>query len=165
MGYTHYWFLESDIPAQAWTRILKDTQRLISRFVDPLSDVTADGDDIVLNGAEPSGYETFWLARKAGQQGFACKTGHRPYDKLVCAILSVANEQFPPLSVSSDAMMGSEPNGWPDACAWASDVLGRQITEPWKRRMAINADELAVTMTLTAARPSKLLSLWRRLFV
>jgi hypothetical protein len=135
MGYTHYWFLENDIPATAWRLILKDVRNLISHFDGPLCDVIADADDIVLNGAEPEGYETFWLGRKARQHHRFCKTGHRPYDKLVCAILSVANEQFPPLSVSSDAVMGSEPDGWPDACAWASEVLGREITEPWERSM------------------------------
>jgi hypothetical protein len=125
---------------------------------------------ITLNGASPDDFEDLGLNRKRHHQ--CCKTAYCHSDTLACAILSIANEYYPALSVSSDAVMGPKPDTWPGAFAWPSKVLGRDVPLPWNRPTVVNPIELAVGLTLgpgtgvwfadlTEKRRSGLGGLWR----
>ena len=134
MGYSHYWSHEAEIPAEIWTKITDDAKRLAAAFPAGLSKLEIDHSNIVFNGAPPNDCETFGLTRLP--QDTLCKTRHRPYDKLVCAVLSVAKQHYPPLAVGSDALFEGLVI-WPDAARWASKVLGRAVTIPWNARPTI----------------------------
>jgi hypothetical protein len=112
MGYSHYWSHEAEIPAETWTKITDDAKQLVTAFRAGLSELEIDHDWIVFNGAPPKDFETFGLSRLP--QDTSCKTSHRPYDKLVCAVLSVAKQHYPPLAVGSDALFEGLVI-WPDA--------------------------------------------------
>lgn len=58
-------------------------------------------DVLSFNGISPDDYETFSLSRKRKDFNF-CKTQYRPYDKVVVAILMLAEEHFDGFSWSSD---------------------------------------------------------------
>jgi hypothetical protein len=168
MGYSHDWWLSESIPPDTWELIRRDSEKLIRAFPEAIEGFWIDETEIGFNG----GCETFFLSRE-GQDRGCCKTYHAPCDKLVCAILSVAKQYHPGLSVSSDALMGSEPDGWPEACAWATDVLGRRICLPWARSgetlnggnslLEIIRDHQAHTLfadDMTHSRPSRFRSVW-----
>jgi hypothetical protein len=164
MGYTHYWWLEEEIPRETWVKIRRDAETLIAAFPEPLSSWTkADDECIQINGEDPDSFEGFGLTRIQEHPLF-CKTFRVPADALVCAVLSIANEYHPALSVSSDAVMGDQPDTWPDACAWASEVLGREVKPPWSRPMRVHPVELAIGMTLGFAspEPTGLRRLWSK---
>jgi hypothetical protein len=127
MGYSHSWSHEAEIPADTWAKITADAKRLVAAFRAGLSELTIDDDWIIFNGALPQDFETFGLKRLP-EDAF-CKTNHRPYDKLVCAVLSVAKQHYPPLAVGSDALFEGLVI-WPDAARWASKVLGRDVPMP-----------------------------------
>jgi hypothetical protein len=168
MGYAHYWLLPEEIPPATWDLIRRDSEKLIQALPDSIEDSWLDNTEIGFNG----GCETFFLNREGNDRG-CCKTGYVPCDKLVCAILSIAKSHHPALSVSSDARLGSEPDGWADACAWASQVLGREVRLPWGNcKTDVNTAELAsgaisdagahtIFLDLTDSRPSGLRGLWR----
>jgi hypothetical protein len=130
--------------------IRRDSEKLIKALPDSIEDFWVDDTEIGFNG----GCETFFLSREGNDRG-CCKTGHVPCDKLICAILSIAQEHHPALSVSSDVLLGVKPDGWADACAWASQVLGRKVSLPWSSSPDASTDEL------TDARPSGLRGVWR----
>ena len=102
MGYAHSWSHDTEIPAATWTQITGDARRLAADFRPALSELQIDDDCIIFNGAPPKDFETFGLSRLP--QDVWCKTNHRPYDKLVCAVLSVAKQHYPALEVGSDAL-------------------------------------------------------------
>jgi hypothetical protein len=130
MGYTHYWSVDREIPPDIWARIRNDTEKLVVAYGNNLSQLSIEPDLIVLNGEQDLSCETFWLTSKP--EGFACcKTRHLPYDKLICAVLSVASGYTSAIQVSSDAQMGSVPDGWPAAARWATKVLGYKVRPPW----------------------------------
>jgi len=168
MGYTHYWSLSGEIPPETWELIRGDSEKLIKALPDSIEDAWVDGTEIGFNG----GCETFFLNREGNDRG-CCKTGHVPCDRLICAILSIAQGHHPALSVSSDALMGEEPDGWPDACTWASQVLGREVGPPWSNpKSDVIADMLGGIISdagdhtiladeLRDSRPSGLRGVWR----
>ena len=135
MGYSHYWSHDAEIPGVTWIKIAVDAKQLAEAFRPAkLSELHIDGSDIIFNGAPPQDFETFGLSRLP--QDTICKTAHRPYDKLVCAVLSVAKQHYPPLAVSSDALFEGLAI-WPDAARWASKVLGRNVPIPWDARPTV----------------------------
>jgi hypothetical protein len=134
MGYSHYWSHDAEIPAATWAQITGDATRLVTAFRPGLSRLTIGPDRIIFNGAPPKDFETFGLRRRP--QDVVCKTDHRPYDTLVCAVLSVAKQHYPALNVSSDALFEGLAI-WPDAAKWASKILGRDVPIPWKARPTI----------------------------
>ena len=104
MGYTHYWTLPPGDPryAMEWPRIVADARRVVSAvrqrgmviagpdgYRRPMLDVSAG---VAFNGDATTDldYETFALAAP-GLGGPArtefCKTGRRPYDLAVTAVL------------------------------------------------------------------------------
>ena len=134
MGYSHSWSHDTEIPAATWTQIAGDARRLAADFRPALSELQIDDDWITFNGAPPKDFETFGLSRRP--QHVWCKTNHRPYDRLVCAVLSVAKQHYPALEVRSDALFEGLAI-WPDAARWASRVLGRHVPLPWNARPTI----------------------------
>ena len=134
MGYSHYWSHDAEIPGDTWVKIAVDAKRLAAAFPPKLSELQIDGSYIVFNGAPLKDFETFGLSRLP--QDTICKTAHRPYDKLVCAVLSVAKQHYPALAISSDALFEGLAI-WPDAARWASKILGRDVPIPWNARPTI----------------------------
>jgi hypothetical protein len=117
---------------RALTKIAVDAKQLAEAFRPAkLSELQIDGSYIVFNGAPPKDFETFGLSRLP--QDVFCKTNHRPYDKLVCAVLSVAKQHYPALEVSSDALFEGLVI-WPDAARWASRVLARNVPNTMERQ-------------------------------
>jgi hypothetical protein len=124
MGYVHSWANKS-IPPATWAKIKLDSEKLIKAYgAHRLRDVSLTGNAIFLNGE----CESFYLQRRSSS-GF-CKTNGHPYDQVVCAILSVAQQHSPTLRISSDAWMGDKRDRWLEAAAWATQVLNRPVPAP-----------------------------------
>lgn len=140
MGYTHYWSVGRQIHQDTWASSCRDTEKLVHAFRSPV-DVEITDDLIRVNGSDNTGCEDMGLVRNPTEFQ-CCKTGHMPYDKLVCAILCVASDETAALHVWSDACMGSIPDGWPAAARWASRVLGREVRTPWKYSTAAHVRRL-----------------------
>ena len=124
MGYTHYWESESPISPDVWAAICADAKTLIAAFPPIVRDLKVDDEQIFFNGS----CESFVFLRLGSWE--CCKTRGQPYDKLVCAVLSVAAQWCPGLSVGSDAQLQRDESLWIDAIAWASEVLGRSLNLP-----------------------------------
>lgn len=127
MGYTHYWSVKADIAEDAWKKIVHDVRKLVAAFPEPI-EFEAHSD---VFGVFPGYCESLVLKRAKCDFGH-CKTMHSPADKLICAILSVAALASPAIDVSSDAQMGSKPDGWPKAARWATKILGYEVKPPWR---------------------------------
>jgi hypothetical protein len=91
MGYTHYW-RHAELPADLFAEIAADAKAIVAASPVPLAGFDGTGepefteDEFSLNGADPDDYETFSLRTVATDYDF-CKTGQRPYDVVVTAIL------------------------------------------------------------------------------
>jgi hypothetical protein len=102
MGYTHYFQNKQDCPPEDWAKITDAFKRLQATAIinnDPLliqeecnmaSAPGVDGTAIWFNGIEDDGHETFHLTR-AGDGFNFCKTAEKPYDRVVVAVLCLAN--------------------------------------------------------------------------
>lgn len=126
MGYTHYWESKTEIPADVWEGICKDTKQLAAAFDSPIRDLTISKVEIFFNGD----CESFELTRAPAWE--CCKTRREPYDKLVCAVLGVAAQRFSELNVGSDALWEGDESLWDNAMEWAGEVLRRDVPKPWK---------------------------------
>jgi hypothetical protein len=104
VGYTHYWSIQRSHPvySTSWPGIIDDTRRIIDAvratgigvagphghgqpILDPAEGIAFNGDASIHRD-----YETFRLAPPAPEPGHRwafCKTGHRPYDLAVTAVL------------------------------------------------------------------------------
>lgn len=95
------------------------------------------GDEIALNGRGEEAFETFALSREPGGWEF-CKTGLRPYDDVVGAVLLYASRRAPDaIAVDSDGDM--------DGADWspARALLGRAgLGETPARRFPVNGATL-----------------------
>lgn len=107
MGYTHHW-CHGPIPADAWTALVDDARRIIAAAKvalaggDGTGEPVLDAGEIFLNGAAPDDFETFLLEAKAPGRKDFCKTGMRPYDLVVTAILLRATLTIPGFLVKSN---------------------------------------------------------------
>jgi hypothetical protein len=108
MGYTHYWDKGQGFTQGQWEKLTACTAFLLINSDTPVSfeynedrPVQIDNERIRFNGIEEDGHETFILDR---ENLFAfCKTAMKPYDKLVVAILHLAELIAPgSLNFSSD---------------------------------------------------------------
>jgi hypothetical protein len=127
MGYTHYWYQKRDATPAEWIAILDAARAIISEsgdvklareYDDPDEAPPLSVDEIRFNGVGENGHETFLLERfkqapripvPDGSTFAFCKTAHKPYDVVVCAILLMANYHAPDVwRISSDG----------DADAW-----------------------------------------------
>ena len=123
MGYTHYWRQTRAFTPSEWARLKAAVRGIIARTAVPLADgmgqgaPVINGDRVWLNGAEPDSFESFIIARDPealaddyqrdthAQRGYwleFCKTGWRPYDKVVVACLLAASHICEGFTWSSD---------------------------------------------------------------
>lgn len=130
MGYTHYFTQLNHCPPEAWKDICDAFQRmqaaalitndplLIQRECDECSEPYVAMDRIEFNGIEEDGCETMVLDRL--RSGFSCcKTRRRPYDRVVIALLCLADYFAPEVwLISSD---GDE-DDWAEGLALARTV-------------------------------------------
>ncbi|KAH8742664.1 hypothetical protein F5883DRAFT_363290, partial [Diaporthe sp. PMI_573] len=81
---------------------------------------------IWLNGVGDSGHETFSISRGDG----LCKTGRKPYDLVVCAILLRAYQLVPDaIRISSEG----DPEDWNEARRQVSELWpGETMACPWE---------------------------------
>ena len=110
MGYTHYWNKKSDLDQNVWNdEFIPTVQKIMevsevelgNNFGEPDSKPTVDNQVVSFNGIQPQDYETFLISRVKEDFNF-CKTQYRHYDKVVVAILMLANELFEDFEWSSD---------------------------------------------------------------
>jgi hypothetical protein len=119
MGYSHYWKSGANLsPA-----VLKDIRKIIKTSPVPLKVKSLTGSGIDLNGKGEDGYEDFvvWPG-----YGTFVKTGYRPYDEVVCAILLRLAEDG--LEISSDGNWDSAQ--WVTARLLFTEALGREAEKP-----------------------------------
>jgi hypothetical protein len=103
MGYTHYFENKQDCPPEDWAKITEAFKRLqltaiinndpllIQEEYDSASAPGVDGTGIWFNGIEDDGHETFHLTREGSGRFNCCKTAQKPYDRVVVAVLCLAN--------------------------------------------------------------------------
>lgn len=103
MGYSHYFENKQDCPPEDWEKITDAFKRLQTTAIinnDPLliqeeSDRTSapgvDETGIWFNGIEDDGHETFHLTCVGSGRFNSCKTARKPYDRVVVAVLCLAN--------------------------------------------------------------------------
>jgi len=94
MGYTHYWNQVQEVDSAKFASFTKDAALIIKTADDagiPIGNSGGQGlpevtDSVIaLNGFAQYGYESFVL--ELGEASSFCKTGQRPYDAVVTAIL------------------------------------------------------------------------------
>lgn len=134
MGYTHYFEMNHTADPAAFATLAADARRIVAEATDrgialgdafgnPGSSPLITDSEIRFNGIEPDNYETFSLA--ATDSGFNfCKTGPRPYDAAVCAVLIRAKVHLgDAIRVSSDG----EWSWWTDGAALCQDLFGEAV--------------------------------------
>ena len=100
MGYTHYW-RTTKFKDEQWARLCESTKKVITLAVEQGIMVDREDDDedqpplicdslITFNGRGDEGYETFYFQKNNTTFQF-CKTGLRPYDAVVVAVLILAH--------------------------------------------------------------------------
>lgn len=107
MGYTHYWKTTQPMTAYEWEDICKSAITYCTRSVVPVHIETSlympapydtqtlrIRSQIRIEGIGEAGYETFVLYPYKEDFAF-CKTGRRPYDEIIVAVLNRAAERCP----------------------------------------------------------------------
>jgi hypothetical protein len=125
MGYTNYWYQKRDFTPTEWAALVHRATAVIAAAKKDgvavgdswgIGQPAINDDSLCLNGREPDDYETFRLTRNqrlphdyekprfAKEGAFdCCKTGNRPYDAVVVAILHYAKKIAPDaIDISSD---------------------------------------------------------------
>ena len=138
MGYTRNWTQERSFTMAEWQRIrrcVEPIQRMAGvELAGPLGygRPRADSECIALNGAAATGddYETFELYRVRGRATMPfCKTGRRPYDLAVAAILCAAERLAP--GALTDVSADGGPEDWAEA-----NAICDYLELPRRRRVA-----------------------------
>lgn len=106
MGYTHYWSGRADATPELLDQIHDVIDHSYVTLADGLGGEllpTVDETEIWLNGSDELGEasETFMITFGEDSGGF-CKTGRRPYDEVVVAILILLARHCPEFTWSSD---------------------------------------------------------------
>jgi len=120
MGYTHYFRRAPKLEKKEFELFAKDVAKIFEFAKEngvPLADglgeegtlPVADGEMIRFNGLGDDSFETMAIDRIARERlsddekvfNF-CKTGHRPYDKIVTAVLVCFKLHFPSAEIDSD---------------------------------------------------------------
>lgn len=103
MGYSHYFENKQDCPPEDWekitdafkrlqaTAIINNDPLLIQEESDSASAPEINDNGISFNGIEDDGHETFLLTRVGSGRFNFCKTARKPYDRVVVAVLCLAN--------------------------------------------------------------------------
>jgi hypothetical protein len=95
MGYTHYWTLQNGLEQSDWNTFLEGARKIIETAKEAgiqLAD-ESEGSAIFLNGVGEGAHETFSITSEDVGYDF-CKTGFKPYDAVVTAILIHAKNCF-----------------------------------------------------------------------
>jgi hypothetical protein len=95
MGYTHYWTLQNGIEQSVWNEFLEGARQIIGTADEAgiqLEDKSSDS-EIIINGVGAGAHETFVITSEDVGYDF-CKTGQKPYDTVVTAILIHAKKVF-----------------------------------------------------------------------
>ncbi len=104
MGYTHYWNATRTFTDENWNAFIEEVRPLLAGMVNPFGDAgttpVIEDDGIVFNGPEGDGYESCHISKQSHYN--FCKTGRRPYDATVVAVLKLARKYNPSLKLSSD---------------------------------------------------------------
>jgi hypothetical protein len=136
MGYTHYWWQERELNADAFSKAAADCRKvckatgvpLANGAGDPGSKPTFSAKEIEFNGVGELAHETFAVKRifkhnfeqldLTGKLFAFCKTARKPYDITVCACLIILKHHLGnAIRIQSDGGMTEE--GWavaPDLC-------------------------------------------------
>lgn len=113
MGYTHYFTQKRHATDEEWDNITHDFRTLYNngdlptiQFEDDIDNPPQiDGDMIRFNGPGDQGCETMALRRKWTGSDF-CKTGEKPYDSAVTALLALCHYHAPDVwEIRSDGDM------------------------------------------------------------
>jgi hypothetical protein len=135
MGYTHYWRQVQEVDAAKFASFTKDVASILKTADDagiPLGDSGGQGvpevtDSVIaFNGFDSYGYESFIL--KLGEESSFCKTGERPYDCVVTAILIALKRSLgDAYKVTSDGHWGD----WREGRVLYAETFGVEPEESW----------------------------------
>lgn len=135
MGYTHYWRQPKMVDADKFATFTKNVALIIKTSDDagiPLGDSSGQGSPEVLenviafNGFANFGYESFILEN--GEEFSFCKTGQRPYDAVVTAILiQLKRELGDAFTVTSDGKWSD----WTEGRNLYAETFGVEPEESW----------------------------------
>jgi hypothetical protein len=110
MGYTHYWNQARPFSPVEWGDYMAAARTIIRRARAQGIKVAGwhgtgrpqiDEDAVALNGREPEAFESFRVTSAWDSGRNFCKTGRRPYDAVVVALL-IVGARMGVLSWSSD---------------------------------------------------------------
>lgn len=134
MGYSHAWgyMMPVDDPGayqDEWSRALIAAARLVAASPIPLGDYTGSGNPemsdsrLAFNGAGADAFESIdFPTRLADADGGFCKTGERPYDLIVTAVLATLEHYAP------HCFLITSTDGFPSQ--WVAGVkLARQVLD------------------------------------
>ena len=132
MGYTLYWKFETpftDIEHELFTRcaraVIRDQIKILgSGWGDDDSLPLLTADELSLNGLADDAHETFFFEFGAPGSGF-CKTSLKPYDKVVVALLIIAESVKPDFTWRSDGNAAMHRKG-----ARLAAKVGRNALDP-----------------------------------
>lgn len=95
MGYTHYWTIKNAIEQSNWDKFLEGARQLIATADEAGIQIEDNSTDteIIINGVGAGAHETFSITSEDVGYDF-CKTGQKPYDTVVTAILIHAKKVF-----------------------------------------------------------------------
>ncbi|MBK7782363.1 MAG: hypothetical protein IPJ58_16630 [Ardenticatenia bacterium] len=152
MGYSRAWTQSRKLTVSEWARLTACVERIQRIAGVDLAGPMGVGKPLVtrgriaFNGAAQTGedYETFELMPTPGIAWSFCKTGHRPYDAVVAAVLTAADRIAPGAFSELTADGGAE--DWAEADA-ICDYLGL----PRRKRIASRASVMAKCGTRAAA--------------
>lgn len=135
MGYTHYWRQLEKVEANKFHAFAKNVALIVKTADDagiPLGDSSGQGtpevstDVIAFNGFGDFGYESFILEN--GEEYSFCKTGQRPYDAVVTAVLIQLKRQLgDAFKVTSDG----EWSDWLEGRNLYAETFGVEPEESW----------------------------------
>lgn len=117
MGYTHY-FKHGAPTERQWDAFLGDVSKIVND--DPNIEWSAVNHRLLLNGIEEFGYEDLVLGDP--EAWTFCKTGNRPYDETVCAVLFSALHHGVIISLTSDGSWAE----WQDGRDTYTQATGRK---------------------------------------
>lgn len=131
MGYTHYWSVKRTLNKKEWSKFTDAVVRAIALSEVKICNGVGEKNPLInegfvcFNGCAAFGedYETFRIDRVCNYEHDFCKTARQPYDKVVCAVLILAEKIFgDAISVSSDGTRGID-EGWVEGEKLAERVL------------------------------------------
>lgn len=154
MGYSHYYtrIQAVKIKKAEWDALLDDVRKIeyaVSLKIplvglDDLPGISISNRQIFFNGHSPDDFETFVLTRNPKSRSFdgegeafdCCKTGHRPYDVVVCAVLLAVKDRLgAAFKIESDGGVSD----WEDALRLATNALDRDL--PLRKISEFDEDE------------------------